>query len=514
MKKSIITLCMFAVFEFACAVSVSTLYASFIFFPRSPAPGQIVQFTDTSVGTPTSWQWNFGDGVTNTTQNPRYSYAAAGAYTVTLTVGAGSSSNSTSKIIAIGYADVITAASASFADVSAAVSRAKAGDTVVVPAGTATWSSRLVITKGINLIGAGVGSTVITSAYNDYIAGGANTDPENYLITYQPSSPSSNDAFRFSGFTVNGNNKSHVFCLYNTSVDYPITKIRVDHNYFYNATYSVCAVLGPCYGVIDNNTIQPRASSGTMIFQFWGPDDSWSHYGYDFGTSQTLYIEDNILYFGDAGNSSGSGSRWCYRHNSFTAQQDTWPGHDAHGNNTSGGNTSTMGIEIYNNAYNYAGYGGWWVDQRGGKALVFNNTITNASSIGVQIREEYLDTLGPLPANNSISGQPQHVSDSYYWNNTVNGNLDNQVSIGNTIDYGGNEGLVPRENAHFWSHELSFNGTVGVGVGPISARPVTCTKGVGYWATDENKFYGATATNTWTLFYTPYSYPHPLRSIL
>jgi len=62
------------------------------------------------------------------------------------------------------------AASASFSDVSAAISAAPSGDTVLVPAGSATWSDQLVITKGIQLIGAGIGQTVITS---DFTASGS-----------------------------------------------------------------------------------------------------------------------------------------------------------------------------------------------------------------------------------------------------------------------------------------------------------------------------------------------------
>jgi hypothetical protein len=68
----------------------------------------------------------------------------------------------------------------------------------------------------------------------------------------------------------------------------------------------------------------------------------------------------------------------------------------------------------------------------------------------------------------------------------------------------------------------AFDGTVGVGSGTIASRPATCTTGVGWWATDQGSwdttiaantsglFYKCTSTNTWTLFYTPYTYPHPL----
>jgi len=46
----------------------------------------IVNFTDQSTNSPTSWQWNFGDGTTNDQQNPSHTYQNAGTYTVSLTV--------------------------------------------------------------------------------------------------------------------------------------------------------------------------------------------------------------------------------------------------------------------------------------------------------------------------------------------------------------------------------------------------------------------------------------------
>jgi hypothetical protein len=78
-----------------------------------------------------------------------------------------------------------------------------------------------------------------------------------------------------------------------------------------------------------------------------------------------------------------------------------------------------------------------------------------------------------------------------------------------------------------------FNGTTGMGFGILARRPTTCTPtpqsadanngGVGYWATDQGEWnstqsgadgrlYRCSATNTWTLHYMPYTYPHPLAS--
>jgi hypothetical protein len=79
------------------------------------------------------------------------------------------------------------------------------------------------------------------------------------------------------------------------------------------------------------------------------------------------------------------------------------------------------------------------------------------------------------------------------------------------------------ENRDFYQEKASFNGTIGVGQGPKSrivspgdlfnsctAGPGGNTNGVAYWATDEQKLYVCNPTNTWTLYYTSYPYPHPL----
>jgi hypothetical protein len=67
----------------------------------------------------------------------------------------------------------------------------------------------------------------------------------------------------------------------------------------------------------------------------------------------------------------------------------------------------------------------------------------------------------------------------------------------------------------------SFNGAAGTGFGALANRPSTCkggtdsmtgggAPGVAYWATDTTTLYVCNPTNTWTVYYTPYTYPHPL----
>lgn len=58
-------------------------------FLTSTATGGVplaVAFTDTSIGTPTSWLWDFGDGTTSVLESPTHTYTSAGLYDVTLTV--------------------------------------------------------------------------------------------------------------------------------------------------------------------------------------------------------------------------------------------------------------------------------------------------------------------------------------------------------------------------------------------------------------------------------------------
>ena len=145
-------------------VPASTLIASFTFSPTSPVAGQAVQFTDTSTGSPSAWQWNFGDGSTSTGRNPSHIFSAAGSYNVILTIANSTGSNSYNQVLSASPAsnDVHYAASPALADVQAVINAADPGDTVVVPAGSVTWTSTLSWSKAIHLRAAGIGNTVIT----------------------------------------------------------------------------------------------------------------------------------------------------------------------------------------------------------------------------------------------------------------------------------------------------------------------------------------------------------------
>lgn len=112
---------------------------------------------------------------------------------------------------------------------------------------------------------------------------------------------------------------------------------------------------------------------------------------------------------------------------------------------------------------------------------------------------------GTPPTNTNWPNQQSEPL--YSWLNTNNGS--NYTAAFFTLPSAYPYSTI-KENRDYYQWNTSFDGTTGVGVGLRSARPSTGTKGVGYWATDENTLYVATATNRWSVYYKPYVYPHPL----
>ena len=411
------------------------------------------------------------------------------------------------------YAATHTAATCSYADVSGAVAAASSGDMVLVPAGNCTWSTQLDITKGITLQGAGAGNTVIT----------ANT-PGIGVWSYSPADPRRNEAFRITGFEFDLQGTSRGWEMNNPSTNssYTITNIRIDHNVYDNCSSSFPFLIkGSLWGVVDHNTF----NGGTHFDNYGKNENSWSYFPFEYGTANNLYYENNIFNTTYTVFTGGAGGRYAFRYNTVNlSTASLWPVLDAHGNQGIGSNHATQGVEIYGNRLNTNGRSDRFFDHRGGMAVVFYNSFLDGS-VGLQIREEYCDCdYGHNPCTNLITGQPMRVSSAYYWNNRDDGTVVNPNLVQNGC---ASYSIAP--NADYWNFSESFDGTSGTGCGTLAARPATCTTGVGYWATDQScstvpaesigadatvpvtgTLYRCTSTNTWTEYYTPYIYPHPL----
>lgn len=412
------------------------------------------------------------------------------------------------------------AASCSRSDVNTAVQAATYGETVTIPAcSPTTWTTTITVTKGVTIEGAGVGVTTIVAGMTQ----GHNT----FILIYDPdaTSRSQDTPFKVSGITfdMNSRNTGGIW-LQNDGLTLPITKVRIYNNEFKNLNTSVSEGgsedtacirtgtsvegginAGDVWGVVHSNTF---TDCGIVAEHYGAESNSWNSTAFDFGSTKAMYWEDNTLTGNSVFHYGGLGGRYVSRFNNYTFTsgifQVFW---DMHGNQ-SGDVCATMGAEIYRNTLASSG-SATGLDHRGGKLMVFDNVATG-NSHGWQIRDEADESECP-----ESNPQPQYVSDSYYGLNTRNGS-----SITPTIGPQNVQPLV--ENTQYWLYQTVFTGTVGTGRGTVLARPITCTTGVGYWTTDEGSwntlgasglFYKCTSPNTWTLYYTPLTYPHPLRVV-
>ena len=201
-----------------------------------------------------------------------------------------------------------------------------------------------------------------------------------------------------------------------------------------------------------------------------------------------------------------------------------------HGNMGEGGNYSTMGAEVYGNRITGpSGQSIGVIDQRGGKAMVWDNVVYTSSAYA-KVREEVWDDYNP-----TINEQPQHVSDSYYWDNWKNetdfitfytGNICGTTVVSSTPNCSDKvHGYSLNEDDEWFRHKADFDGSSGIGTGTYAEMTAISptTIGVGFWCTDrggnwhktnETENDGCLYTwngNSWEVKYVPYAYPHPLR---
>jgi hypothetical protein len=448
-----------------------------------------------------------------------------------------------------------TTANASLATVQSAVNAAASGAVVCVPAGSVTWSGTLTFppTKDLTVAGAGIGQTVVACGSSDC----------------WEMSNSSNQ--RLTGFEFNWTTASDLHIQVHGAVTNG-KRFRIDHNRFSapNTTWSIIDISGdgPAAkhptGLIDNNVLinfsihfngtNFSLTDGNTQHVLWSQPTALGDF------TDVIYVEDNnftstptsgFQNFAD-GNYA---ARWVWRFNT----------HSGHGtglevHSVQGGNRAVRRWEVYGNS--------WFKNSssfypvafiRGGSGVVFDNTastqygetllLDNVRSMGdpgdgvgacdgssnwdqnLSGQKGYAcrDQIGRGPdASTWAPGQPftQTALPAYFFNNFKGTSqfspvLDEACGSDSCLPSPGNNPAHIVANRDYYNFTSSFNGTSGVGRGPLASRPSACTAGVAYWATDvgewntrhagaDGQLYKCTGTNTWALYYTPYPYPHPL----
>jgi hypothetical protein len=257
------------------------------------------------------------------------------------------------------FAATISAATCSKADVTTAITNAADGDTVRIPAGSCTWSGGISTSKGVNIIGAGQGTTIITSGGFDM-----NTP--------------SGKSWRVSGFTLKGTSG---FGVYGESKAFRIDHItfdtlasgRVQNRHIWinpdNAGY--------VQGVIDHNIFtEPR---GIQV-HYRGSDQDGGNSQWmrslGLGGPDAVYIEDNLFNntnysVSDPLTDCDGGGRLVFRHN--TVKNSYFEMHDA----IIAGLRGCRKWEVYENTFEMTYPAGMcsFIAMRGGTGVVFNNTF-------------------------------------------------------------------------------------------------------------------------------------------
>jgi hypothetical protein len=467
------------------------------------------------------------------------------------------------------WADTHTAASCSQADVQAAINLASPGDTVEVPAGTATWTPiidcetpvgnvkcMLLTTKGIILKGGIGGATTIT------LSGAA---PRG-AIKFCPDAASlaRNDPIEFTGFTIDSNLQEFsdgAFVIY----PYPsmagiMDKVKIHHNVFKNNVLTTMTINGAIYGVAYENTF---INCGNYMCRWMGGDKySWSRVPREYGTNTQFFFEDNTIRFepgapyGKDAFMTGQGAPGLVmRYNSFDLSNNLLDGElgDIHGLQSMADATghvgdcglegyppcdptrtvcqqwSTIKAEIYGNIWsNLSNNLYLWIIHRGSWLMMFNNLL-NGSAQGSTPQ------YGECACESCISepGYPSmHIQNTYVWNNVSNGVRKDMTKRWDYCASAIGSPYTITENIDYWNYNPNtLNGSTQKGINCGSAAPTSaCSVGDGYWQTSYSPcstlpstmedmktyiqagtFYKCTSANKWEVYYKPFTYPHPLR---
>jgi hypothetical protein len=355
--------------------------------------------------------------------------------------------------------------------VKSKISSAQDGDTVYLPEGVIYLKEGIIVQKNINIIGAGIDKTIILSQVNE----------ANKAALTIVGNESGVNKIRISGLSIRGNakiNSAHLLRISGTCKNFRIDNCKFENGY----GPQTIKIFGLTYGVIDH--CQFINDSGESI-NIMADNSVWTD-APALGGADAVYIEDCV--FNKNMNmetncvASNLGSRYVFRYNTVSVKGDSsYPLLDCHGNFDITGGYGAYSAEIYGNKI-YSNSGSYYcIFIRGGKGVIYNNTITGNVDMPIcfteyratQTKAQYLKkypgrTLFPHwteLADEKVGGviegaqitkcpdtaydqlndycdnvypAPNQVNNYYLWGNTYNGTA---ISDGTPVEYVMDRGL-------------------------------------------------------------------------
>jgi hypothetical protein len=333
-------------------------------------------------------------------------------------------------------AAIIKAATASQSDVSAGIASAANGDTVAIPAGTASWTQNFSINKAITLKGAGVGLTIIIDSI-------PNSIPQQHLMSWRLVA---NKESRMTGIEFQGNPSARPTPIANGVITIDGKRganvdnrtMRIDHCKF-NQLCSDNIMPVDMVGVIDHNEFVFGTTNCIGIYSYqkhWNGaadygDGSWNAPS-NFGSDQFLFIEDNT-FTRPVGHhyaviDGSGGARWVFRHNTVTRG---WL--EAHGTESGGRNRGTRAIEVYNNTFQSDNYSGIIANIRSGTGVIHDNIASGYPNANFSLRCHRM--FYPFPPWGTADGTNQwdvNLAGSPFYSGTASSSRTLRVTVSGT----------------------------------------------------------------------------------
>lgn len=425
------------------------------------------------------------------------------------------------------------------------VKNVEAGDTILLPAGEATWGDPTRANTGIiylilPITVRGQGDATVITMHE-----GGQTYARGVIavwsaVTFSDLKIIGADTRPVTTFNVAGYNNTATGGI-NFNGGFRITNVTYDGRrgagYFLFFSDSILS------GLIDNCRIGATAGNAELIFGR-GPTNAWQTEN-TLGKAQNIFVEDCQFYNNGYVNDANANARMVIRYNRITGPQKV----DGHGLASNSPARSCRNLEIYGNTWSSTNQAWAAFELRGGTFMAFNNQSTSPAwffltEYGYLATWPNFGSQFQTPVNYPITDQigvgkdPKRAASepAYLWNNRAAGAVWprtlKQIPQGAIDLYRTQTGNLTatfterdmiQANRDFFA-ESGFDNAAGVSTG-TKAQMLASTPSLinaGWWVTDEgewNSTNGATPDGQlyawngtqWQLKYTPFPYPHPLR---